>query len=213
MLAACSDGAAGTTLNPSTAGPGSTTTTTAATSTSTTTTTTTTTTSTSTTTTTPSTTTTTPPATTTTPPTTTTTPSITTTTSTTTTTTPTLPDDPLAAFGLQPVMVGDQEWIVAFADEPAERRQGLMGVTDLGVVDGMLFVWEEDVFTAFWMKDTLIPLDIAFFTASGELIEVISMVPCEADPCELYRPSLPFRFALEADPGRFIDAGRLTLLP
>ena len=84
---------------------------------------------------------------------------------------------------------------------------------DIRIGTGRLLYFAEDVGSGFWMKDTLIPLDIAFFTASGELIEVISMVPCEADPCELYRPSLPFRFALEADPGRFIDAGRLTLLP
>ncbi len=129
------------------------------------------------------------------------------------TTTTTFPGGPLAAFGVQRVRVGEEEWIVAVADEPAEQAQGLMGVTDLGGLDGMLFLWEEDVFTFFWMKDTLIPLDIAFFEESGDLIDVISMVPCEADPCERYGPDRPFRYAMEAEPGRLDDAGHLTLLP
>ncbi len=128
-------------------------------------------------------------------------------------TTTTLPGGPLAAFGVQRVLIGEEEWIVAVADQPDEQAQGLMGITDFGGLDGMLFLWEDDVFTFFWMKDTPIPLDIAFFEESGDLIGVISMVPCEADPCERYGPDRPFRYAVEAEPGRFDDAGHLTLLP
>lgn len=77
----------------------------------------------------------------------------------------------------------------------------------------MLFSWEEDVITFFWMKNTLIPLDIAFFNAAGELIEVISMEPCTADPCPRYGPATPFRYAIEAEPGRFQGGGDLVLDP
>ena len=89
------------------------------------------------------------------------------------------------------------------ADTPALRSRGLMGVTDLGDIDGMLFRWPSDVESGFWMKDTLIPLDIAFFAADGSLVDLLSMVPCEADPCPSYRPSGPYRSALEVEAGGF----------
>ena len=80
-----------------------------------------------------------------------------------------------------------------------------MGVTSLGDLDGMLFAWEAPVQVSFWMKDTLIPLDIGFFDESGSLFLVASMVPCQADPCPTYPSEAPVRYALEALPG-FFDA-------
>ena len=52
---------------------------------------------------------------------------------------------------------------MAVADEAGERAQGLMGVTDLGSLRGMLFVFPEDTISGFWMKGTPLALDIAFF--------------------------------------------------
>jgi uncharacterized membrane protein (UPF0127 family) len=122
-------------------------------------------------------------------------------------------DNPLAVFGLAEIRIGDDSWTVAVADQPSEQSQGLMGVTDFGGVDGMLFTWPADINTSFWMKDTLIPLDIAFFSATGGLIEIISMVPCEEDPCPLYGPGVSYRHAVETTPGRFGDGGDLILVP
>ena len=99
-------------------------------------------------------------------------------------------------------MVAGEPWTVAVAATREERSQGLMNVTDLGEVDGMLFVFEADSEGGFWMKDTLIPLDIAFFDAGGSLVDVLSMVPCREDPCPIYTPAGAYRFALEAVPGR-----------
>jgi len=101
------------------------------------------------------------------------------------------------------VTIGGEAWSVALADTPALRSQGLMGVTDFGGLNGMLFTWPEDVTNGFWMKDTLIPLDIAFFAADGSLVDLLSMVPCEEDPCLSYRASGIYRFAVEAPPGGF----------
>ncbi|HEX5671939.1 MAG TPA: DUF192 domain-containing protein, partial [Acidimicrobiia bacterium] len=53
----------------------------------------------------------------------------------------------------------------------------------------------------FWMKDTIIPLDIAFFAADGSLVNLQTMEPCQADPCPFYHPGAPFRWALEAPAG------------
>jgi uncharacterized membrane protein (UPF0127 family) len=136
---------------------------------------------------------------------------VTTTTATTTTaTTTTVPDDAsvelLAAFPRAEIDVASEPWQVAVADTPQLRAQGLMGVTDLGDVDGMLFVWDSDTPSWFWMKDTLIPLDIAFFRADGSPVAVLSMVPCEADPCPSYGPAggRAYRYALEAPAGQLV---------
>lgn len=110
---------------------------------------------------------------------------------------------PLDAFEHRTIEVSGDEWEVAVADERDERAQGLMGVTDLGGLDGMLFVWEADVASAFVMRDTLIPLDIAFFAADGTLVDLLSMNPCTAEPCERYQASGPYRYALEAPTGSF----------
>jgi uncharacterized membrane protein (UPF0127 family) len=119
--------------------------------------------------------------------------------------------EPLARFDQAEVTVGDETWLVAVADTPALRTQGLTGVADLGEIDGMLFVWASDTTAAFWMKDTLIPLDLAAFSADGVLVDVLTMVPCTADPCPLYRPAGPYRYALEAPAGRLSAIDDLTL--
>lgn len=134
--------------------------------------------------------------------------STTTSTSTTTVTMPAL----LEAFGTAHIEVAGQEWLVAVADSPAERAQGLMGVTDLGPLEGMLFVMDGERRAAFWMKDTLIPLDIAFFDTDGRLVEVLTMVPCEQDPCPTYQPDDPYLWALETPAGRLSDLPEDALL-
>ena len=100
------------------------------------------------------------------------------------------------------IQVGDDGMVVAIADDPGERAQGLMGVDDLGDLNGMLFVFPAQTTGGFWMKDTLIPLDIAFFDDGGSLVEVLTMDPCPADPCPSYVASGPFSWALEAPAGR-----------
>lgn len=93
--------------------------------------------------------------------------------------------------------------LLAVADSPQLRSQGLMGVTDLLDLDGMLFYWRHEASGGFWMKDTLIPLDIAWFAEDGSFAGRASMVPCVAEPCEIYSPGegIDFRYAIEARPG------------
>lgn len=91
--------------------------------------------------------------------------------------------------------------LVAVADDPDERAQGLMGVEDLGELDGLLFTFEQESFTGFWMKDTPVPLDIAFFNDEGFLVDALTMEPCEADPCRVYLASGTFAWALETPVG------------
>jgi uncharacterized membrane protein (UPF0127 family) len=109
----------------------------------------------------------------------------------------------LVGFEGAEIVVGGDTWNVAVADDAGERSRGLMGVTDLGDLDGMLFVFAGDTETAFWMKDTLIPLDVAFFAADGELVDLLHMVPCASDPCPTYQAAAAYRYALEVPAGGF----------
>jgi uncharacterized membrane protein (UPF0127 family) len=93
------------------------------------------------------------------------------------------------------------------ADTVAEQRRGLMGRTTLPADGGMLFEFDEPVTTGFWMKDTLIPLSIAFVGEDGRVVDTFEMRPCRADPCEVYRPAGEYTEALEMRAGWFADHG------
>ncbi|MEK7251659.1 MAG: DUF192 domain-containing protein [Actinomycetota bacterium] len=128
-------------------------------------------------------------------------------------TTTTTVADQLAMFATTTVAISGEAWTVAVADTPALRAQGLMGVTDLGELDGMLFVFESNVSNGFWMKDTPIPLDIAFFDVDGVLVDLLTMTPCESDPCPTYSPAGEYRYAIETGVGRWdaVDQPELVL--
>ena len=100
---------------------------------------------------------------------------------------------------------GDASTTVAVevADTPASREHGLMGRTSLPADEGMVFTWPADHAGAFWMKDTLIPLSIAFYSADGRILRILDMTPCKAEPCDLYDPRVPYRGALEVNRGAF----------
>jgi uncharacterized membrane protein (UPF0127 family) len=104
---------------------------------------------------------------------------------------------------------GDEATTIAveLADTPAEREQGLMGRTSLPADAGMVFVYPEDHAGPFWMEDTLIPLSIAFYAADGQILRILDMQPCQADPCPWYDPEVPYRGALEVNEGAFADWG------
>jgi uncharacterized membrane protein (UPF0127 family) len=96
---------------------------------------------------------------------------------------------------------------VQVADTPDERQTGLMGRESLSPYDGMAFVWGEPVVSSFWMKDTLIPLSIAFWDDDGRIISILAMDPCTQDPCPTYGPDEPFVGAVEVDQGVLDERG------
>jgi uncharacterized membrane protein (UPF0127 family) len=87
------------------------------------------------------------------------------------------------------------------ADDGDRRARGLMFVTDLGPADGMAFVYDSPRTGNFWMKNTLLPLSIAFFDADGGYLDAFDMEPCVADPCDRYRTPNDFLVAIETTQG------------
>jgi uncharacterized membrane protein (UPF0127 family) len=98
---------------------------------------------------------------------------------------------------------GDVVVHVEIADAPGERARGLMGRTELAKDAGMVFSFPEDSTSPFWMKDTLIPLSIAFYRADGRIVRILDMEPCRLDPCRVYDPRATYRGALEVNQGAF----------
>jgi uncharacterized membrane protein (UPF0127 family) len=92
------------------------------------------------------------------------------------------------------------------ADEFA-RRQGLSRRTDVPAGAGMVFIFPRDTTIPFWMKDTLVPLQIAFVAADGRVVGTFEMPPCRADPCPTFAPRQPYRYAVELRSGAFTAAG------
>jgi uncharacterized membrane protein (UPF0127 family) len=84
------------------------------------------------------------------------------------------------------------------------RQRGLMMRERLGPNEGMLFVFEQKAGHCFWMRNTLIPLSIAFIDDDGTIANVEDMAPrTEASHC----PARPIRFALEMEQGWFAKRG------
>lgn len=88
---------------------------------------------------------------------------------------------------------------VDLADDPMEWQVGLM---HRPIVErGMLFVFPVDQPQAFWMKNTLVPLDIAYFRSDGTWVSSVRMEPCIAEPCATYPSAAPAKYALELPAG------------
>lgn len=104
-----------------------------------------------------------------------------------------------------------------------DRARGLMGIADLGEIDGMVFAYEDVVDPAdhrFWMQGVLIPLDVTFIDPAGRVVDRIAMPLCPAEDqaarsCPLYAARAPFRWALETPAGRIVlpDGERIAGLP
>jgi uncharacterized membrane protein (UPF0127 family) len=92
---------------------------------------------------------------------------------------------------------------VEIARTDAQRQQGLMGRKTLARNAGMAFLFGTPTRGQFWMKDTLIPLSIAFWNKQGRIVRILDMTPCREDPCKVYDPGVAFTGALEVNRGAF----------
>ncbi len=101
-------------------------------------------------------------------------------------------------------------WI---ADEHDERVKGLMFVTSEEMADlpdgtkrGMIFVFEFEQHLSFWMKNTIIPLDIAYLDSAGKVLAIHTM-PALDDRTGLYSSGSPARFAIEVNENVWAEIG------
>jgi hypothetical protein len=100
--------------------------------------------------------------------------------------------------------VGVRPVVAEVADDNAERAAGLMYRTALGRDQGMLFVYPTEGPRSFWMKNTLIPLSIAYLNKDGLIVRIADMKPKDETPIPSSRPAM---YALEMEQGWFVSHG------
>lgn len=92
-------------------------------------------------------------------------------------------------------------FVVEIADSNEERQRGLMFRETLDRGKGMLFVFEEEGKHVFWMKNTLIPLDIIWINSDMEVVYITNAVPCITEECLTYGPEEDALYVLEVNSG------------
>ena len=107
-----------------------------------------------------------------------------------------------SVLAAQPKQVCFMEQCVAveIADTNASRARGLQGVTSMPADHGMLFVFSSNEIFSFWMKDTMIPLDMLWIDEARKVVDIkAGLPPCVSDPCQVYTPSSMAIFVLEVN--------------
>ncbi len=99
------------------------------------------------------------------------------------------------------IRLGHTALKVEIVQNDEERMRGLMYREQLPEDEGMLFVFEEARIQSFWMRNTFIPLDIAFIDAGGKIIDIQRMEPL--DETKSYLSPAPVPYVLEVNAGWF----------
>lgn len=102
------------------------------------------------------------------------------------------------------VTLNDIDFFVELADDDNERAMGLMYRKQMSDEEGMLFIFPNSQYRAFWMKNTLIPLDILYFDQNRKLINISENTPpCKntTTRCPNYPSEKPAKYVLEINAG------------
>lgn len=110
--------------------------------------------------------------------------------------------DPLP---MRTLTLGERTIQAEVADRPETRATGLMDRQSLAPDHGMLFVFEQEGMPCFWMKNTPLPLDIAFIDQEGFIANIAAMQPFDL---QSHCPVRPIRYALEMEQGWFAKADK-----
>jgi uncharacterized membrane protein (UPF0127 family) len=101
--------------------------------------------------------------------------------------------------------------VVEVADSERERERGYMEREKVEEGKGMLFIFEDEAPRNFWMKNTLIPLDILYMNSQKEVVRIVeNMEPCKVMQCPSYSSREPAMYALEL-PAGFVKAHKVTV--
>ena len=107
------------------------------------------------------------------------------------------------ASGPRIKMPSGAEYTLELALTPEDQAQGLMFRESLPERHGMLFIFPETAPHHFWMKNTMIPLDMIWMDDGGKVLFVSADTPpCKADPCATYGPDGPAKMVLEIAGGK-----------
>ena len=98
------------------------------------------------------------------------------------------------------VIFGSDTVVAEVAATPAAHQEGLMHREDVPEGTGMLFVWDSEATRSFWMRNTYVPLDIAFMNGGMQVVDIQQMEP---ETEEYHTSSAPAMFALEVPQGWF----------
>jgi uncharacterized membrane protein (UPF0127 family) len=97
---------------------------------------------------------------------------------------------------------------IEIAESSEKRSRGLMYRENLDQNSGMLFIFDQEKEYSFWMKNTLIPLDIIWLNKDMEVVYIEENVqPCKKDPCRRYKPNKLAKYVLELNAGQTEKVG------
>lgn len=102
------------------------------------------------------------------------------------------------------LFIKDKQILVEVARTEKEKARGLMFRSKLAENEGMLFIYEQNEILSFWMKNTFIPLSIAFIDREGTIVDMQDMEPFSLDT---HRSARPAQYALEVNKSWFQKNG------
>ena len=115
---------------------------------------------------------------------------------------------PAAVTGPRATLPSGSVYRLELATVPEDQAQGLMYRENLPDKTGMLFVFDQPEPHHFWMKNTMIPLDIVWVDDSGKVVFISARTPpCKADPCPTYGPDVAVSRVLEIAGGKAAEEG------
>jgi len=101
------------------------------------------------------------------------------------------------------VCVNNHCFSVELSETQKQRSQGLMYKESLDQDKGMLFIFDQEKKHSFWMKNTLIPLDIIWINKDKEVVDIKKNVqPCVQEECKIFKPSNKAKYVLELNAGQ-----------
>ena len=101
------------------------------------------------------------------------------------------------------VKIGEQLFQAEVVDTNESRQRGLMFRKKLADESGMLFIFDYIGKHSFWMKNTLIPLDIIWISDDKKVVDIQTMQPCLTENCASYVPKNDSQYVLEVGAGKF----------
>lgn len=97
-----------------------------------------------------------------------------------------------------PLYIGSEKFTVEVADTQMKQAMGMMFRKTVADDFGMLFVYGEEDYHGFWMKNCFVHLDIIYLNKDKQVVDMfVNVPPCKKDPCKSYRTSVPAQYVLE----------------